>query len=150
MMRTALVAAALLVAYETAGTPSRTQSLPGRAGGTLAAAATTEPKKLNPLLAVDQGTRDAIYLLSADLVHLNRRTLKTEPALAQRWTVSADGRHYTLVLRDGLRFSDGAPLTADDVVFTFNLYLDPALNSPQRDLLVVNGQPISVTKLSPT
>src|SRR6187401_402096 len=114
-MRRAIAAAALLVAYATVGAPARTQSLPGRFGGTLAVAATSEPKTLNPILSVDQGTRDAIYLLSADLVHINRRTLKTEPALAQRWTVSADGRHYTLVLREGFRFSDGATLTADDV-----------------------------------
>ena len=55
---------------------------------------------------------------------------------------------YTLTLRDGLRFSDGSPLTADDVVFTFAVHLDPRVNSPQRDLLLVNGQPIAVTKLT--
>ena len=47
----------------------------------------------------------------------------------------ADGLHYTLVLRRGLRFSDGQPFDADDVVFTFRCYLDERNASPQRDLL---------------
>jgi peptide/nickel transport system substrate-binding protein len=122
---------------------------PGSAGGVLVIAQTAEPKTLNPVLAVDVATRDVIAILCADLVHINRSTLKTEPALAQSYTVSPDGRHYTIVLRDGLRFSDGAPLTADDVVFSFAVYLDPRVNSAQRDLLVVDGKPIVVTKLSP-
>lgn len=125
------------------------QNLAGRAGGTLLAAQTGEPKTLNPLLAADQPSRDVIGAISADLVHINRATLRTEPALAKGWTVSPDGRHYTLALREGLRFSDGAPLTADDVVFTFRVYLDPAVNSPQRSLLLIEDKPITVSKLSP-
>ncbi|HEY3131981.1 MAG TPA: ABC transporter substrate-binding protein [Acidobacteriota bacterium] len=124
------------------------QNAPARAGGTLVLAHTSEPKTLNPLLAADQPTRDILYAMSADLVHINRATQRTEPALAKSWSVSRDGRRYTLVLRDGLRFSDGLPLTADDVVFTFRAYLDPKLNSPQRDVLLVEGKPITFTKLS--
>jgi peptide/nickel transport system substrate-binding protein len=111
-------------------------------------AQTTEPKTLNPVLAADQPTRDVLSVLSSDLIHINRSTLRTEPALAKSWSVSSDGRHYTLVLRDGLRFSDGAPLTADDVVFTFEAYSDPRINSPQRDVLLVSGIPVTATKLS--
>ena len=120
----------------------------GQPGGMLRVAQTGEPKTLNPLLAADQPSRDVIYAMSADLVHINRASQRTEPALAKSWSKTPDGRHYTLELRDGLRFSDGAPLTADDVVFSFRLYLDPAVNSPQRDLLVLNGNPISVVKVS--
>ncbi len=112
-------------------------------------ALTSEPKTLNPLVAADQTSRDMIYALSADLVHINRSTLRTEPALAKSWNVSPDGRNYTLTLREGLRFSDGAPLTADDVVFTFRVYLDPAVRSPHRDLLMIGGNPITVTRLAP-
>jgi len=127
---------------------ARAQSFPGKPGGNLVLAYTSEPKTLNPLVATDQATRDILHSISADLVHINRLTLRTEPALARSWDVSRDGLHYTLVLRDGLRFSDGTPLTADDVVFTFQAYLDPRVNSPQRDLLLVDGKPIAVTKLS--
>src|SRR5437870_10946436 len=76
------------------------------AGGSITIAQTTEPKTLNPVMAADQGTRDVLSLLSADLVHINRSTQRTEPALASRYAISPDGRHYTVVLRDGLRFSD--------------------------------------------
>ncbi len=126
----------------------KAQNLAGKSGGRVVVAIGSEPKTLNPVTAADQPTRDAIYALSADLIHINRATLLTEPALAENWRVSADGRHYTLTLRKGLRFSDGAPLTADDVVFTFQVYLDSKTDSPQRDLLMIDGKPIQVIKLS--
>src|SRR5262249_11613082 len=63
------------------------------------------------------------------------------------WSVLQGGRRYLLILCKGLKFSDGAPFTADDVVFSFQLYLDESLHSPQRDLLIVDGKPISVKKI---
>src|SRR5712692_5418122 len=138
-----LIVAALLGNGLRAAAPSS-----GNVGGTIVIAQTSESKTLNPVLAADQPTRYVLSVLSADLVHINRLTLRTELTLAKSCTASADGRHYTIVLRDGLRFSDGAPLTADDVVFTFGVYLDPRVNSPQRDLLLIDGKPIAVTKLS--
>jgi hypothetical protein len=54
---------------------------------------------------------------------------------------------YTLSLRRGLRFSDGHAFDADDVVFTLKVLLDPAVGAPHRDLLVVGGKPIAVTKV---
>jgi len=121
----------------------------GTPGGTLVVAQTSEPKTLNPLTATDLPTRDVLSVMLADLVHINRRTLQPELALARRCEASPDGRHYTITLRDGLRFSDGAPLTADDVVFTFAVYADARVNSPQRDLLMINGRPIQAVKLAP-
>ena len=83
----------------------------------------------------------------ADLIHINRETQQTEPALARSWTVSPDGRRFTLSLRRGVRFSDGDPFDADDVLFSFQVYMDEKVASPQRDLLIVGGQPIAVRKL---
>ena len=121
----------------------------GRAGGRLVVALRAEPKTLNPVLAMDAPSRDVIGTMQADLVHINRATQLTEPALAKSWKVSSDGLQYTLTLRRGLRFSDGQPLGADDVLFTFRVYLDESVHSPQRDLLVVGGKPIAVRKLDP-
>lgn len=115
-------------------------------GGTLTFAA-SEPRTLNPLVAVDQPSRDAIYTMHADLIHINRASMLTEPALASTWKVSRDGKQYTITLRPGLRFSDGSPLTADDVVFTFQVHLDAQVNSTQHDLLFIDGKPIAVVKL---
>jgi peptide/nickel transport system substrate-binding protein len=124
-----------------------TNHAPGRTGGRIVVALRPEPKTLNSVLAVDDSSRDVIRCLTADLIHISRETLKTEPALAKSWTVSANGKQYTLNLRHGLRFSDGQPFNADDVTFTFQLYLDEKVHSPQRDLLIVAGKPIEVRKL---
>jgi peptide/nickel transport system substrate-binding protein len=123
------------------------ESASGRTGGRLVIAMRSEPKTLNPVLAQDAPSRDVIRCLTADLIHINRASQKTEPALAKSWTVSPDGRQYTLRLQRGLRFSDGQPLDADDVLFSFQVYLDEKIGSPQRDLLVVGGKPISVAKV---
>jgi peptide/nickel transport system substrate-binding protein len=120
---------------------------PGHAGGRLVVALRSEPKTLNPALAVDETSRDVIRCLTADLIHINRGSLKTEPSLAKSWKVSRDGRQYTLELRQGLHFSDGEPFTADDVIFSFQVYLDEKVDSSQRDLLVVGGKPIVVVKV---
>ena len=120
---------------------------PGNHGGTLVIAQRAEPKTLNPVLAFDTPSRDVIGRMMADLIHINRVTEKTEPALATAWKISPDGRHFILKLRRGVRFSDGQPFDADDVVFTFKVYLDEKMHSPQRDLLVINGKPLSVTKI---
>jgi peptide/nickel transport system substrate-binding protein len=123
------------------------ESVSGRSGGRLVIAMRSEPKTLNPVLAQDAPSRDVIRCLTADLIEINRLSQKTEPALAKSWTVSPDGKRYTLQLRRGLKFSDGQPLDADDVIFTFQVYLDEKIDSPQRDLLVVGGKPILVQKV---
>jgi peptide/nickel transport system substrate-binding protein len=92
---------------------------------------------------------EVIGRLMADLIHIDRQTQQTVAALAKSWRASADGRHYTLELRRGLRFSDGHPFDADDVVFSFQCYLDEKNASPQRDLLIVGGRPLAVRKLDP-
>ena len=120
----------------------------GRRGGRLVISQRAEPKTLNPVMAVDGNSREIIGLINADLIHINRYSLKTEAALASSWKVSADFRTYTLQLRPGLKFSDGQPFDADDVLFTFEVYLDERVHSPQRDLLIVSGQPIRLQKLS--
>jgi peptide/nickel transport system substrate-binding protein len=119
----------------------------GRPGGSILFAERSGPKTLNPLISMDVPSRDIIALMMADLIHINRDSQETEPALAKSWAVSADLRRYTLHLRRGVRFSDGWPLTADDVVFTWRAYLDEKVHSPQRDLLIVSGKPIAVQKV---
>jgi peptide/nickel transport system substrate-binding protein len=124
-----------------------TNNAPGRFGGSITVAVRSDPKTLNPVLAVDEATREIIDCMNADLIHINRETQQTEPALAKSWSVSRDGRTYTLHLRRGVRFSDGQPFTADDVLFSFQLYLDEKIHSSQRDLLIIGGKPISVEKI---
>lgn len=107
----------------------------------------SEPRTFNPVVAVDQNSYGVNARLQADLIHINRATQKTQPALAKSWTVSKDGTVFTLKLRRGLRFSDGQPFDADDVLFSFKVYLDEQVHSSQRDLLIISGKSIKVEKL---
>lgn len=119
----------------------------GRYGGRLVVGQRAEPKTLNPVTASDALSREVIGRCNADLISINRLSQRTEPALSESWQTSADGRIFTLKLRKGIRFSDGHPFDADDVVFSFTVYLDEAVGSPQRDLLIIAGKPLAVTKL---
>jgi len=121
----------------------------GRRGGRLVASLHSDPKCLSPITAVDASSKEIIGLLFADLIHINPYTQHTEAALAKSWKASPDGKRYTMELRHGIRFSDGSPFDADDVVFSFKVYLDEKVHSPQRDLLEVAGKPIQVRKIGP-
>ena len=57
------------------------------------------------------------------------------PGLAESWEVSPDGLTYTFHLREGVKFHDGAVLTADDVVYTFDRMLNPATKALNTDIL---------------
>jgi len=124
-----------------------TDNDPGKYGGRIVLALRSEPKTLNPLTALDQPSRDVLGRMMADLIHINAISQQTQPALAESWKASKDGLHYTLKLRRGLRFSDGHPMSADDVLFTFQALLDEKVNSSQRDLLIIGGKPIAVRKI---
>jgi peptide/nickel transport system substrate-binding protein len=140
-------AAAIVWTVAAAGQNLVVPGLTGKPGGRLVYAERSEPKTFNPLNAADNASKDVIHRLMADLVHIDRASLKTEPALAKTWTASKDGLHYVVELRDGLRFSDGHPCDADDVVFSFQVYLDEKAHALQRDLLMLDGKPIVVRKL---
>jgi peptide/nickel transport system substrate-binding protein len=126
---------------------ARVEGVTGRYGGHLVVGQRSEPKTLNPVTMTDAISREVVERLHADLIEINRASQKTEPALAKSWKMSADGRTFTLKLRKGIRFSDGQPFDADDVIFSFTVYLDEAVDSPQRDLLMIDGKPPVVTKL---
>ncbi|MBZ5554591.1 MAG: ABC transporter substrate-binding protein [Acidobacteriia bacterium] len=121
----------------------------GQRGGRLVVGTTAAPRSFNWVIANDSASRQVTYQLLGDLIHLNRATQQIEPALAKSWQISKDGLVYTLRLREGVRFSDGHPFDADDVIFTFQVYLDPQVNSTQRALLTINGNPLKVEKLGP-
>jgi len=121
--------------------------LSGHSGGHLTIGGRAEPKTFNPVIANDVVSREVTGRLMADLIEINRSSQQTEPALAKSWKVSPDGRVFTLQLRKGIRFSDGHPFDADDVLFSFAVYMDEKVDSPQRDLLIIDGKPITVTKV---
>jgi peptide/nickel transport system substrate-binding protein len=104
-----------------------------QSGGELHFCLRSEPKTLNPLLAADDASETVRYLTGGVLVRVNRLTQELEPELATSWKVTNGGKTITLQLRDGLRFSDGTPFSADDVAYTMQQLMDPALHSPTGD-----------------
>jgi peptide/nickel transport system substrate-binding protein len=73
------------------------------------------------------------YLTGGVLVRVNRLTQELEPDLAVSWNIAADGRAIVFRLRKDVCFSDGTPFTADDVAYTMQVLMDPALHSPTGD-----------------
>ncbi|MDX2180959.1 MAG: ABC transporter substrate-binding protein [Bryobacteraceae bacterium] len=132
-----------------AGMPFARRAVADPGSGVLRVAVRADVRSFQPLTALDDPTRTALALCHAGLVRTNGVTLQPEPYLAERVTVSRDGKRISATLRAGLRFSDGAPLTVDDVVFTFAAHLDPKSGSPQRDSLIFGGEPLRVEKRGP-
>jgi peptide/nickel transport system substrate-binding protein len=96
-----------------------------RRGGNLIEGINSDPESLNPLLAATNVGVLTTRLLFESLLSLDSDG-QLEPALAEDLpNVSDDGLTYTFTLRPDLQWSDGTPLTAGDVVFTFNLLHDP-------------------------
>ena len=105
-----------------------------------------DPKTLDPAKVDDQASELVRYLTGGSLLRLNRSNLAIEPMLADRYTVSPDGKLITLHLREGLRFSDGSPLTSADVVSTLRRVLAPATAAPVAEEFIA---PARVNVLAP-
>jgi peptide/nickel transport system substrate-binding protein len=117
----------------------------GKCGGELVLSSASDPKSFNPVLAKETSTTFITGMLFEGLTTVDPFTLAPKPNLAEKWEVSKDGLVWTFHLRPGLRWSDGAPLTADDVLFTFNdLIFNPDVPSSSKDIFTINGQPIRV------
>lgn len=88
---------------------------------------------LNPALVDDTSSYDVDSLIFNGLVRYNKK-MELEPDLAEKWTVSKDGKIITYYLRKGIKFHDGVEFTANDVLFTYKVFSDPGTNTPQGAL----------------
>jgi peptide/nickel transport system substrate-binding protein len=100
-------------------------------GGEIRFAIRNDPKTFDPLLSSDQSSELLVRLQHDRLLRRNRKSGKYEGALADSWKVSEQGRKIVLQLKEGIRFSDGTPFTAKDVVHTVQRVIDPSLRSPR-------------------
>lgn len=99
-------------------------------GGTLVEGEIGAPRFINPLLAISDADRDLTALTYAGLMGLDGEG-NLIPVLAESYEASADGKSYTFRLRDEAVFSDGTPVSAEDIVFTVEKAQDPGLKSPE-------------------
>ena len=118
----------------------------GTRGGKLVYRVSSPPKTFNYLLANDEPSiLTAFFLLNSRLVEFDHSTQTYVAGLAEAWTTAADHRSVDVRLRDGLKFSDGQPLTSNDVAFTVEAAYDERNKADVfRDALLINGKPISV------
>jgi peptide/nickel transport system substrate-binding protein len=134
-------------ATNTAAVEPRTD---GTQGGTLTARLTAAPKTLNYVLAGDESTMVAtLYLLTSRLIEFDHRTQKFVPGLAETWKIGADGKTVDAKLREGLKFSDGTPITAADIGFTLATMYDERTKAPAfRDAMLVDGKEIAFKQIN--
>ncbi len=119
--RAALLAAALLAAA-CGGEVVRDPAM-------LATTLASDPPTLNPVLAADSTSSEVNRYIYESLLNRDNATLKLKPWLAEGWQVSSDHLTYTFRLRPGVRWQDGAPFTADDVIYTFERIRDPKVDA---------------------
>ncbi|HEV7664787.1 MAG TPA: ABC transporter substrate-binding protein, partial [Chloroflexota bacterium] len=86
---------------------------------------------LNPILQADTVSDAVTRRMFEPLVQGDPTTGAPIPALAHSWTISPDGLVYTFKLRDGVKFHDGHPMTADDVKFTLDILNTPKVKTPR-------------------
>lgn len=119
----------------------------GTYGGELVRATISDPKSFNPILAKETSTTVITGHIFEGLTRTNGITTEVEPNLAERWEVSPSGLVWTFYLRKDVRWSDGKPFTADDVVFTFDrLIYNPDIPSSARDIFTIEGKEFKVEK----
>ena len=94
-----------------------------------------DPKTFN--LPLSQESPNVFGYIYEGLVNENGKG-QLEPALAESWEFAADKKRIVFTLRDALKWSDGEPLTVDDVVFTYNdIYLNEKIPTDYRDILKI-------------
>ena len=109
----------------------------------LVASLRSEPAHYNRYIDASAAADVLSLLTESRLVRLNRASDELEAGLAESWTASSDGLTYTLKLRRDVRFSDGAPFTSADVMFTASALYDTQVSSPVASVMRVDGRPIA-------
>jgi peptide/nickel transport system substrate-binding protein len=121
---------------------------PGNLGGRFVVGEVGDPKTFNYIMANESSSMDIGRFMFWGLLNFDVPTQEIKPGLAESWTNSADGKTWTFKLRKNLRWSDGEPLTADDVIFTWNdVIYNTNINIVARDPFIVDGKEFTVTKL---
>jgi peptide/nickel transport system substrate-binding protein len=87
---------------------------------------------------LNQSAYSVFGYLYEGLINENGLTSKLEPGLAESWEVSKDGKKIVFTLREGLKWSDGEPMTTDDIIFSYeNIYFNDKIPSGLKDTLRV-------------
>ncbi len=117
--------------------PSQWQTQAAR-GSQLVLVTPSDPATFN--FAMNNSLYSIFPFIYKGLVSENGITAELEPALAESWSISPNKRQIIFTLREGLKWSDGQPLTADDVIFTYqDIYLNNKIPTVYKDLLRIGS-----------
>ncbi|MBI3313469.1 MAG: ABC transporter substrate-binding protein [Candidatus Omnitrophica bacterium] len=115
---------------------------------TLVLTTSSDPKSFNAMVAQETSTTEITDLMFEGLTRLNPLNGEIEPSLAAGWEIDPTGLVWTFYLRPEIRWFDGMPFTAQDVVFTFKeLIYNPKIISSSRDIFLLEGKEIQVEAL---
>jgi peptide/nickel transport system substrate-binding protein len=123
--------------------------LAAQAGGQLRLCLHADPATFDPLLAAEEASETIRYLTAGVLLRFNRQTQQLEPELATSWKVMDGGKRIDFVLRRNVRFSDGTPLTADDVIATIRRLAQTNLHSAVADTIRTAGGNVAAAANGP-
>ena len=99
-------------------------SAAGQAGAVIKAGIVTPTAAINPVTVADQGGLDMLAQ-TGEYLCLSTQTLTLKPVLAIGWSPNSKADVWTFKIRQGVKFHNGQPLTADDVVYTYQLQTNP-------------------------
>jgi peptide/nickel transport system substrate-binding protein len=150
-----MIPAAAAATASTAATASAAAA-PGGTGATLRVESQTSFSTFNPFTAYFNGDLEVVNAIYPQLVQTNESGLP-EAYLATKWTASANHLTWTFTLRPGLKWTDGTPLTASDVAWTYNLIMknptagtaNGALVTSFKSVTAPNPDTVVITTTSP-
>jgi len=93
-------------------------------GGHITEGSVSDIQTFNPILVKDTASGRITALVFDGLVNIDPDTLQPVANLATKWEAAPDGKAYTFTLKQGVKWHDGQPFTADDVKFSYDLYMD--------------------------
>jgi peptide/nickel transport system substrate-binding protein len=114
-----LALATPMAALAASSTPSPSAA-PSANRTTLTVGITQDVDSLNPFVGILASSYELFQLNYDTLTEYSAKDFSVKPGLASSWTTSPDGLTWTFTIRSGVKWSDGVPLTAHDVAYTFN------------------------------
>lgn len=109
-------------------------AVPVPQGGAVVESTFADASTMNPVLTNDQSSSDVIGNMFLGLTNLDPASGSVIGDIAESWETSPDGLIYTFHLRDDIQWSDGTPLTANDIVFTYDAINTESVASPRRSV----------------
>ncbi len=103
----------------------------------------SDPRTFNPILITDASSSALTNDLFESLLRLNPVTVLPEAGLAEKWEIAPDSKSITFHLRHDVKWFDGQPFTAHDVMFTLDVIYDPKVPNSIRPAITIDHQRIA-------